>query len=106
MNARVFHPRPITQNPRHRQLGVVVQDRAWDSAEVGEGVVVSFQKGFCRLGRKRHYKAVIGLRQIHCQIVGFALHTADDHHRFAEVGLRVSRRMLQRHEHLALAQLP
>ncbi len=32
--------------------------------------------------------------------------TTDHRHRFTEVGLRVSRRMLQRHEHLALAQLP
>jgi hypothetical protein len=62
-----FHPRPIAQNPRHRQLAVVVQDRAWDSAEVGEGVVVSFQESFRGLSRKRHDKAVVGLRQVHRQ---------------------------------------
>lgn len=45
-------PRSIAQNPRHRQLGVVVQDRPRHSAEVREGVVVTFQKGFRRLRRK------------------------------------------------------
>jgi hypothetical protein len=35
-----------------------------------------------------------------------ALHAADHHHRFPEVSLRIAGRMGQRHEHLALAQMP
>src|ERR1017187_4916488 len=53
-----FHPRPIAQNPRYCQLGVVVQDRAWDSAEVRERMVVTFQECFRRLSRESHYEAV------------------------------------------------
>ena len=101
-----FHPRPIAQNPRHRQLGVVVQDRARDSAEVSEGVVMAFQKCFRRLGREGHHEAVIGLRQVHRQVVRFALHAADYGQRFAEVGLSIPGWMLQGYKHLALAQLP
>src|SRR5579863_8475276 len=35
-----------------------------------------------------------------------ALHSTDHRHCFAEVGLRITGWMFQRHEHLALAQLP
>jgi hypothetical protein len=36
--------RSIAQDPRHCQLGVVVQNRPWHSLEIGEGVVVTFQE--------------------------------------------------------------
>ncbi len=67
---------------------------------------MAFQEGLRRLGRKGHREAVIGLRQIHHQVVRLALHSGDHHHRFPEVCLRISRWMFQRYEHLALAQLP
>ena len=98
--------RSIPQNPRHRQLGVVVQNRPRHSAEVSESVAVTFQKRFRRLGRKRHHEAVVGLRQIHRQVVRLRTHSADHHLRLAEVGLGIPGWMRQRHEHLALAQLP
>ena len=40
------------------------------------------------------------MRQVHRKEVDLALHTADDAERFAKVGLRMSRRMCQRNEHL------
>ena len=49
---------------------------------------MSFQERFRRLGRKRHHEAVVGLRQVHREVVRLALHATDDHQRFAEVGLR------------------
>src|ERR1035437_3161529 len=96
--------RPVSQNPRHRQLGVVVQHRPRYSAELFERVPMPFQKRLRRFGREGHHEAVVRLRQIDRQIVRLPLLPADHHLRFPEVRLRVSRRMHQRHEHLPLAQ--
>jgi hypothetical protein len=35
---------------------------------------------------KRHYEAVVGVRQIHRQVMCLPLHTSNDYQRFAEVG--------------------
>ena len=39
-----------------------------------------FEKRFRRFGRKSHHEAVIGLRQVHRQIMSLALHRPADHH--------------------------
>ena len=65
---------------------------------------MTFEERFRRLGRKGHHEAVIGLRQVHHQIVRLTFHTGDPHHRFAEVGLRFARCVRQGNEHLAGAQ--
>jgi hypothetical protein len=46
----------------------------------------------------------ITMRQVHGEEMGFLLHTADPHHRLAEIRLGVTRFMDQRHEHFPLAQ--
>ena len=43
----------------------------------------------------------IAVRQIEGKEVGLLLDATDDNRRLAEVGLRMARRMGQRHEHLA-----
>ena len=55
---------------------------------------MAFQKSFGRLGWKRHHEAVVGVRQIHRQVMGLPLHASNDHQRFAEVCLRL---LLHRH---------
>ena len=60
------------------------------------------------LGRRRRigpHKAGVTVRQVHDEEMRLLLHAADDHHRLAEIGLRMPRRMRQRHEHLAAAPL-
>ena len=65
---------------------------------------MAFDEGFCGLGGKRHDKAIVRMRQVHRQVVRLLLNAGDHHHRFAEVRLRLARRMRQRHEHLLTAQ--
>ena len=61
---------------------------------------MAFQKGFGRLGRKCRHEAVIGVGQVHRQVVRLPLHAGHHHQRLAEVHLRFARSMHQRHEHL------
>lgn len=44
--------------------------------------------------------------EIQHEEVGLPLHAADHHHRLAEIGLPMARRMSQRHEHLLAALIP
>ena len=46
------------------------------------------------------------MRQIHDEEVGLLLDAANHHNCFAEIRLRVPRRVGERHEHLPAAQLP
>ena len=66
---------------------------------------MSFEEGLGGLRRKGLHKAVVRMRQIEDHVVRLALDAGDYHHRFAEVGLRLARRMGQRDEHLPAAQL-
>src|ERR1035441_10529277 len=99
-------PRPLTltipQDARHRQLEVVVEDRARHPAEELEADVVPFAEGFAALRRIGLHQAAVTVRQVHRKEVYLLLHPADHRQRFAEVDLRVPRIMSQRHEHLAL----
>jgi hypothetical protein len=55
------------------------------------------------LGHRRRigpHIAAVAVRQIEHEEVRLLLHAADHHHRLAEIGLRMARRMRQRHEHL------
>ena len=47
----------------------------------------------------------IAMRQIQRKEIGLLLNAADDNQRFAKVSLRMSRRMAQRHKHLARTAL-
>jgi hypothetical protein len=65
---------------------------------------MAFEEGLRGLSRKRHHKAIIRMRQVHRQIVRLLLNASDRNHGFAEVRLRLARRMHQRHEHLLTVQ--
>ena len=98
-------PLAITQDAGHRDLGVVVEDRLRHAAEERERLNVAVAEGFRRLRRIGHHEAGVRVRQVEREEVDLALHAADDADRLAEVGLRMPRRMHQRHEHL-LRPLP
>ena len=65
---------------------------------------MTFQKRFGVLGRKGDHEAIVGVRQIEALEVRLLLDAGDHHQRFAEIGLRVSRRMRQRHEYFLVLQ--
>jgi hypothetical protein len=95
----------VAQDARHRDLGVVVEDRLRDAAEERQRLHVTITKRLSRLGWVCHHEDGVRVRQIECEVVDLAFHAADDRDRLAEVGLRMPRRMDQRHEHL-LGPLP
>ena len=97
--------RSVRQDLRDQAAVVVVEDRRGHLAEEREGVDVAVDPGFrCRRGISTH-EAGIAVRQIHDEEMRLLLDAADDDHGLAEVGLRMSGRMRQRHEHLAAAPL-
>ena len=96
--------RAVPENPRHRQLGVVIDDAPRHPTEVPERRVVPVTERLRRLGRKRLHERVVAVREIDDQVVRFAFDASDHDQCFAEVGLGVARRMGQRHEHLLPAQ--
>jgi hypothetical protein len=92
--------RSVAQDLRHRDRGVVVEDRQGHAAEECKGRDMAVAERLGRLGRIGLDEEGIGMRQRHREVVQLALDPADLAKRFAEVHLRVSRRMRQRHEHL------
>src|SRR5271163_3558840 len=64
------------------------------------------QKGFAALRRIGLHQTGVAVRQVHRKEVDLLLHPADHRERFAEVDLRVTRLVSQRHEHLALPLAP
>ena len=98
-------PRTIPQNPRHRQLGVVVQDRARYPAQIGKGLNVAFHKGLCALGGKRHHEDSVRVGKVHGEEVRHAF--LPGHHRqgLSEVNLSSAGGMGLRNKHF-LAALP
>lgn len=65
---------------------------------------MTFQKRLRGLGRKRPHEAVVGMRQIHGQVMRLLLDAGNHHQRFAEIRLRLAGRVHQRHKHLLTAQ--
>jgi hypothetical protein len=101
-------PRPLTlfatQDPGHRDLGVVVKYPRRNRSEVCECQHMTFQEGLRGLGRKSRHEAVVGMRQIHGQVVRLLLDAGDNHPCFAKIRLRLTRRVGQRYKHLTAAQ--
>ena len=96
-------PRPVGQDLRDQAAVVVVEDRRGHLAEEGKGVDVAIDPGFrCRRGISTH-EAGIAVRQVHDEEMRLLLDAADEDRGFAKVGLGMTRRMRQRHEHLAAA---
>ena len=97
--------RSIRQDLRNQAAVVVVEHRRRDLAEECEGVDVAVDPGFRCRRRIRAHEAGIAVRQVHDEGMRLLLLAADDDRRRAEVGLGMSGRMRQRHEHLAAAPL-
>ncbi|CUH39810.1 hypothetical protein JSE7799_02538 [Jannaschia seosinensis] len=97
--------RPVRQDLRNQTAVVVVEDRCGHLAKEREGVDVAINPGFrCRRGISAH-KAGIAVRQVHDEEMRLLLDAVDDDHRLAKVGLGMTGRMRQRHEHLSAAPL-
>jgi hypothetical protein len=79
----------------HCDLRVVVEDARGNSAKVCESLYMAFQESFRCLGRKRHHETIVRVWQVHRQVVCLLLHSGNHHQRFAEVRLRLARRMCQ-----------
>ena len=99
-------PRPVPQDPRHRQPSVVIQDRARHAREEGECRNMPVAERFRRLRRVGLHEAAIAVRQIEGEEVQLPRHPADHRPRLAEVHLGMAQRMHQRHEHLSRADTP
>ena len=95
----------VTEHPRHRQRGVVVDDAPRHAADVVDRSGVPIAERLRRLRRKGLHARVVAVRQIHAQVVRLAVDAVDDHQRFADVGLGVARWMRARHTQLLPAQL-
>jgi hypothetical protein len=94
---------PVGQDARHQAAVVVVEHRPRHATEEREGVDVAVDPG---LGGRRRIgadEAGVALRQVEGEEMRRLLDAADEHCRFAEIGLRVAGRVVQRHEHLAAA---
>lgn len=92
--------RPIGQDLGHQAAIVVVDDRAGHRAEKGEGMDMPVNPGFGHRCRVSSDIAAVTVRQIEHEEVRLLLDTADLHQRFPEIGLGITCRVGQRHEHL------
>ena len=97
---------PVAQDARHRQLRVVVQDRARHLAEELERGVVPVTERFGGLRRIGLHETGVAVRQVHRKEVDLALDPGDLRQRLAKIHLRMARIVPQRHEHLAMPQPP
>jgi hypothetical protein len=98
-------PLAVTKNPGHGKLGVVIENPRRNAAQILEGAHMSFEESFGRLCRKSLHETIIRVRQVEGHEVRLLLDAVDDHQRFAEVGLRLARRMAERHKHLLTTEL-
>ena len=108
----------VTKNPCHGKLGVVIENPRRNATKILEGADVGFERGpsdrssslgweesFRRLSRKGLNETIVRVRQIEGHEVRLLLDAGNHHQRFAEIGLRLARRMAERHEHLLTAEL-
>ena len=100
--------RAVAQDARHQAAVVVVEHRLRHAAEEREGMDVTVHPGLGGGRRIGPDEAGVAVRQVEGEEMRRLLDPADEHARFAEIGLSVPRRMVQRHEHLpaAPAMLP
>ena len=91
----------IRQDARHQAFVIVIEHRERHTPEEGEGMNMSVDPGLRRRRRIGPDVTRIALRQVEGEEMRLLLDAPDADHRLAEVGLRMSRRVCQRHEHLA-----
>src|ERR1700720_4311917 len=91
----------VAENARHRDFEIIVQNRQRHAAEKGKCRDVPIQKSFRRLRRIGLDEAGVRMRQVEAEHMQLHPYAADDAKAFAEVDLRMARRMGQRHEDFA-----
>src|ERR1700730_14070785 len=91
----------VAENARHRDFEIIVQNRQRHAAEKGKCRDVPIKKSFRRLRRIGLDEAGVRMRQVEAEHMQLHPYAADDAKAFAEVDLRMARRMGQRHEDLA-----
>ena len=102
MRERLRAPtRAVAQDPCHRKRRVVVEDRARNPAEEGEGADMAVQEGLRRLPGIRLNEPEVGMGQDQAEEGDLLPPAPDLHHRLAEVDLGMARRVMQWNEGLA-----
>src|SRR5580704_15066089 len=91
----------VAENACHRDFEIIVQNRQRYAAEKGKCRDVPVKKSFRRLRRIGLDEAGVRMRQVEAEHMQLHPYAADDANAFAEVDLRMARRMGQRHEDLA-----
>jgi hypothetical protein len=91
----------VPENPRHRNFEVIVQNRDRHATEKGKCRDVPVEKSLGRLRRIGLDETGVRMRQVEAEHMQLHANAANDADAFAEVGLRMARRMGQRHENLA-----
>ena len=99
-------PGPVAQDLRHRERGVVIEDRPRHAAEEGEGRDMPVAQRLRRLGKVRLHEDRVALRQVHHEEMHLPLLAPQHRPGLAEIRLRMARRMRQRHECLPQRQPP
>lgn len=96
----------VGQDLRHQAAIIVVDDRLRRGAEESERMDVAIDPGLGHCRRTGPNIAAVTVRKIQHEEMRLLLHATDHHHRHAEVRLRMSWRMRQRHEYLLAALIP
>src|SRR3984893_8885740 len=91
----------VAQNAHHSDFEIIVQNQQRHAAEKGKCRDVPVKKSFRRLRRIGLDDAGVRMRQVEAEHMQLHPYAADDTNAFAEVDLRMARRMGQRHEDLA-----
>jgi hypothetical protein len=97
----VHCPLAVAKNARHCDFEIIVQNRDRHAAEKRKCGDVPVEERFRGLRRIGLDEAGVRLRQVETKHTQLHAHAADDADAFAEIDLRMARRMGQRHEGLA-----
>src|ERR1700730_7911019 len=90
----------VAKNARHCDFEIIVQNRDRHATEKGKCRDVPIEKSLGRL-RRIGLDEGVRLRQVEAKDMQLHANAADDADAFAEVDLRMARRMGERHENLA-----
>src|SRR5580704_17292831 len=91
----------VAQNAGHRDFEIIVQNPQRYAAEKGKCRDVPIKKSFRRLRRIGLDEAGVRMRQVEAEHMQLHPYAADDANAFAEIDLRMARRMGEWHEDLA-----
>src|SRR5690606_21364666 len=96
----------VRQDLCHQASVIIIDDRLRNRAEEGKGMDMAVDPGF---GHRRGIGpdiAGIAMRQVQNEEMSFLLNTTTPDLRLAKIGLRMTRRMRQRHKYFLPTLLP